>query len=558
MNIQQQRVVDGRIFERLILSGAANLKTHADAVNDLNVFPIPDGDTGDNMYMTINGGIDPMMNVTENSVGEKAKALSEGMLLSARGNSGVILSQLFRGLAQGLEKKEKADLPDFADAFARGAECAYEAVVHPVEGTILTVAREAAVYAKDRINEDSTVESFVLDYLTEAKASLERTPDLLDVLREAGVMDSGGAGLLYIAEGMLYAARDKDVRAEEGKTEKTDAPDYSKFTEDSKMEYGYCVEFLLRLQRMKTDLTTFSPDIFIDYLSGIGDSVVAVRTDTILKIHVHTMTPWKVMEFAQRYGEFLTLKIENMTLQHNENVKNREQSVYSGEFRVKRAHKKFGLVTVATGDGIVSLLKECGADEVIEGGQGKNPSTDDFVRAFERVNADYIFVLPNNGNILLTARQAAELYKDAKVIVIETKDLGQAYSALSLLDYSSSDADVIAEKLRRDMQGVYTGMVTRSVRDACLNGVRIEKDDYIGFTDKTMLVSRKDKIDALSRLLDKMGIAEKEYCIVIYGKGEYESDIAPVKDYVNGQYSGVEFYSVYGGQEVYDYIVILQ
>lgn len=394
MNMQRQKVVDGNIFERLILSGAANLKAHADTVNQLNVFPIPDGDTGENMCMTINGGIAPMKKVEKNSVGEKAKALSEGMLLSARGNSGVILAQLFRGLAKGLESKETVDLENFATAFRQGVQCAYDAVVQPVEGTILTVAREATEYAKDRINADSTVESFVLDYLTEAKASLKRTPELLGVLKEAGVTDSGGAGLMYIAEGMLYATQDNDVKGEGYESVKTVNLDFGKFTEDSEMEYGYCTEFLLRLQRSKTDLTSFTTDIFMDYLSGIGDSIVAFLTGTILKVHVHTMTPWKVLEFAQRYGEFLTVKIENMTLQHNEINEESRKKTEVEELRVRKARKKFGLVTVATGEGIVGIFKECGADVVIEGGQGKNPSTDDFLHAFDEVNADYIFVLP--------------------------------------------------------------------------------------------------------------------------------------------------------------------
>lgn len=558
MNMQRQKVVDGNIFERLILSGAANLKAHADTVNQLNVFPIPDGDTGENMCMTINGGIAPMKNVEKNSVGEKAKALSEGMLLSARGNSGVILAQLFRGLAKGLESKETVDLENFATAFRQGVQCAYDAVVQPVEGTILTVAREATEYAKDRINADSTVESFVLDYLTEAKASLKRTPELLGVLKEAGVTDSGGAGLMYIAEGMLYATQDNDVKGEVYESVKTVNLDFGKFTEDSEMEYGYCTEFLLRLQRSKTDLTSFTTDIFIDYLSGIGDSIVAFLTGTILKVHVHTMTPWKVLEFAQRYGEFLTVKIENMTLQHNEINEESRKKTEVEELRVRKARKKFGLVTVATGEGIVGIFKECGADVVIEGGQGKNPSTDDFLHTFDEVNADYIFVLPNNGNIILAARQAADLYEGSEIIIVESKNVGQAYSALSLLDYSSDDPGVIADKLKQDMQGVATGMITRSVRDAVLNGVEIESDDFIGFTDKTMLVSRKDKTDAVCGLIDKMGIEEKEYCILVYGQNGSENGCDVVRDYVCRHYPKVEFYSVYGGQEVYDFIVILQ
>lgn len=557
MNIRQSKTVDGNIFERLMLSGAANLKFHAATVDGLNVFPIPDGDTGENMCMTINGGIQPMKNVEKNSLCEKAKAFSEGMLLSARGNSGVILSQLFYGTAAALAKKEQVSLYDLADSFERGVECAYKAVVKPVEGTILTVAREAAAFAKSRINKESTLESFTTDYLSEAKASLKRTPELLAVLKEAGVTDSGGAGLMYIAEGMMLAAQNNDVKAETETAYSAANPDFDKFTEDSEMQFGYCTEFLLRLQNAKTDIKNFTPDIFIDYLSCIGDSVVAFLNGTILKIHVHTMTPWKVLEFAQRYGEFLTLKIENMTLQHNDLSR---QPVVSdeSELRVKKPRGQFGLVTVAAGEGVISVFKECGADVVIDGGHGKNPSTDDFIKAFDEVNADHIFVLPNNSNIILAARQAASMYRDSEIIVIESKNIGQAYSALSLLDYSSGDAEKIARKIRSDMDGVVTGMVTRSVRDATLNGIEISNNDFIGFTDKTMLAAEKDKTLVFKELAEKMGIDEKQYCIVIYGKDASEEDCSAAENYVCRNYPKVEYYAMYGGQDVYDYILILE
>ena len=386
----QNKTVDGAVFERLVLSGAANLKAHARTVDELNVFPIPDGDTGENMCMTICGGLDGMKKVESNSVEEKAKALSDGMLLNARGNSGVILSQLFRGMAEGFAGVERATLYDVAQALDRGVECAYGAVVNPVEGTILTVAREASEYARSRISEGSTLESFAFDYFTEAKASLKRTPELLAVLKEAGVTDSGGAGLMYIAEGTLSAARGADIVDESSEQAKKIDLDFDKFTENSVMEFGYCTEILLRLQRAKTNLDMFTPQIFIDYLTAIGgDSIVAFVTGTVLKVHVHTMTPWKVLEFAQRYGEFLTVKIENMTLQHNETtvVKDGERLIDDDDLRVEKPRKKFGLVTVATGNGLISAFKECGADVVIDGGQGKNPSTDDFIKAFEQTNA---------------------------------------------------------------------------------------------------------------------------------------------------------------------------
>lgn len=561
MDEMQNKVVDGVAFQRLVLSGAANLKAHARTVDELNVFPIPDGDTGENMCMTISGGLDGMKNVAANSVQEKAKALSDGMLLNARGNSGVILSQLFRGMAEGFIGVERATLHDVAAALDRGVECAYKAVVNPVEGTILTVAREAAAYARKRITPDSSLESFALDYFTEAKASLKRTPELLAVLKEAGVTDSGGAGLMYIAEGTLSAVRGEDVIDNSiEQTVKTEI-DFDKFTEDSVMEFGYCTEILLRLQRSKTNLETFTPQIFVDYLTSIGgDSIVAFVTGTVLKVHVHTMTPWKVLEFAQRYGEFLTVKIENMTLQHNETtvVKKGERLIDDDDLRVEKPRKKFGLVTVATGEGLISAFKECGADVVIDGGQGKNPSADDFMHAFDQTNADHIFVLPNNGNIILAARQAAELYDKSDIIIIESKNIGQAYSALTLLDYSEDDAEKIAQKLREDMSDVSTGMITCSVRDAHLNGVDISSGDYIGFTDKTMLVSEKKKEDAFKGLAEKMKVGEHEFCIAVFGKEANEDERNEAESYISKNYPMVEFYSIDGGQDVYDYILILE
>lgn len=557
----QNKTVDGAVFERLVLSGAANLKAHARTVDELNVFPIPDGDTGENMCMTICGGLDGMKKVESNSVEEKAKALSDGMLLNARGNSGVILSQLFRGMAEGFAGVERATLYDVAQALDRGVECAYGAVVNPVEGTILTVAREASEYARSRISEGSTLESFALDYFTEAKASLKRTPELLAVLKEAGVTDSGGAGLMYIAEGTLSAARGADIVDESSEQVKKIDLDFDKFTENSVMEFGYCTEILLRLQRAKTNLDMFTPQIFIDYLTAIGgDSIVAFVTGTVLKVHVHTMTPWKVLEFAQRYGEFLTVKIENMTLQHNETtvVKDGERLIDDDELRVEKPRKKFGLVTVATGDGLISAFKECGADVVIDGGQGKNPSADDFMKAFDQTNAEFIFVLPNNGNIILAAKQAADLYKKSEITVIESKNIGQAYAALTLLDYSDDDAEKIAQKLREDMSDVKTGMITCSVRDANLNGVEISNGDYIGFTDKTMLVSEKKKENAFIELAEIMNAGRYEFCIVVFGKDATAAERDAASSYITEKYPSVEFYTIDGGQEVYDYILILE
>ncbi len=543
--------VDGILFEKLITSGAMNLKANMQEVNDLNVFPIPDGDTGDNMFMTINGGLPFLKSVEENSLCLKAEALANGMLLNARGNSGVILSQLFNGLSKGLKDLESADVKQFASAFKKGVEQAYSSVIKPVEGTILTVAREAADYAYNNTDERSTINSFIQDYIHEMANSLERTPELLDVLKEAGVIDSGGAGLLYIAKGFNNALEGKEVSETTNETKSVNL-DFSKFNENSVMEFGYCTEFLLQLQRSKVDIESFDIQVIIDYLETIGDSIVAFLTGSIVKVHVHTMTPHKAMEFCQNFGEFLTLKIENMTLQHNEVVKKEEKKVK------KQPHKKYAVITVATGEGLINTFYDLGVHEVIDGGQGKNPSIKRFIEAFEKVNAEYIYVLPNNSNIIMAATEAAELYKDSNVYVIKTKNFGQAYSALSTIDFSCDEPDEIAKMFEESMQDVITGMITKSIRTANINNVDIHEDDYIGFTDKTMHVSHKEKLDTYFDLLEKLETESKSFLINVYGDSVTNEEKQIINQKLKEKYPLLEAYEIQGNQEVYDFIIILE
>lgn len=557
MDYLQTKIIDGELFANLIVSGVAELKKHIQTVNDLNVFPIPDGDTGDNMYHTIYGGISGLNRITENDVGKKANALKESMLLNARGNSGVILSQLFSGIAKGLKDCSVASVADFAKAFDEGVKTAYLAVVTPVEGTILTVARESVNYANSNVTEDKTLTSFLDDMLTEMKRSLEHTPELLPVLKEAGVIDSGGAGLYYIIDGMRCAASGNALSVSgESSDEQKPSVDFSLFNEYSVMEYGYCTEFLLRLQTCKTDVNAFNVQTIIDYLNTIGDSIVAFKTDTIVKVHVHTLTPQKALDFAQRFGEFLTVKIENMTLQHSETVKNaaREEVAFA---KVEKPRKKFGVLAVASGEGLISMLKDIGADEVINGGQTNNPSSEDFINGFEKINAECIFVMPNNGNVILTAKQAAKIYEGAEIRVIETKNIGDCYAALSMADFTVNDADEAEKILKDNMADVSTGMVSAAIRDAHLNGVDIKSGDYIGFTDKTVYVSSPDKVTAAKTLVEKMGISEKPFLIAIFGKNVTEEEKNKIRAF-SGEFKDLEYYDIDGGQEVYDFILILQ
>lgn len=554
-NNAKEKIIDGELFEKIVLAGAYNLKANVDIVNDLNVFPIPDGDTGDNMFMTIKGGLEGLKNVTENSVGLKAKALAEGMLLNARGNSGVILSQLFAGLANGVAGLDTVDVHGFGEALNIGVKQAYASVVKPVEGTMLTVAREAADYGVSHSGEEVTLGAFFDGFVNEMKVSLDNTPNLLAVLKEAGVIDSGGAGLLYIGEGMKNAIEGNEIAVTEDQATLKEDVDFSKFTEDSEMVYGYCTEFLLQLQNCKVNAKDFEIQPIIDYLNTIGDSIVAFKTGTVVKVHVHTLTPYKAMEFCQQFGEFLKIKIENMTLQHSENAGKIEKAKPK---KIKSNRTKFGLVTVATGEGLIKTFTECGADVVIDGGQGRNPSIERFIEAFDDANADNIFVLPNNSNIIMAAKQARDLYKDSQVYVVETKNFGQAYSILSMLDYSANDPIEIVENMKSDMANVLTGMITSSIRDANIDGVEIQKGQYIGFTDKTMRVCCHSKVSTFMALAESLNADEKEFMIVVYGKSLSDKEKQEIREKTNEKYTNLEFYEIDGGQEIYDVIVILE
>ena len=551
MNLVKERVIDGNDFEKLITSGVYNLKKHIDIVNDLNVFPVPDGDTGDNMYLTINGGLNSLKNINENAIGVKAEALANGMLLNARGNSGVILSQFFYGIALSLKDKINADTKVIAKALKEGVNKAYASVVNPVEGTMLTVIREATENAINNLEKNESIGDFFDYYLNEMKSSLDRTPDLLFSLKEADVVDSGGKGLVYIVEGMKSAIDGKEIENNEEQNVNISSVDFSKFNEDSIMEYGYCTEFLLQLQKCKCDVNSFDVKELIKFLETIGDSIVAVKTNSIVKVHVHTLTPYKALEYAQRFGEYLTVKIENMTLQHNDLNKKEIK-------KIKKEKTKYGIVTVLNGQGLKDSFYDLGVDVIIDGGQTSNPSIESFIEAFDECNADNIFVFPNNSNIIMAANKAKELYSKANVIVINSKNIGEAYSSISLLDYSSDNLDEIKENFEINMQNVTTAMLTKSIRNALINNVDIKENDYIGFKDKIMLTSNKDKLESYFELLNKLDIEHKNYLINIYGKDLLNKEKEIIEKYINDNYPSLEYYSIEGDQEIYDVILIME
>lgn len=546
----QVKKLDGVIYAKMLHRGALRLHKHKEEINNLNVFPIPDGDTGDNMFLTFMGGVEATKE--ENlSLGQVARKAADGMLLSARGNSGVILSQFFDGIATGLEGIDEADIKTIQSALDLGVKHAYRAVMKPIEGTILTVARDAVFYANQ--HQPKTMEGLFTLVVDEAKRALGRTPDLLPTLKQAGVVDSGGAGLIYILRGMRRTLIDGEEGSDIPLTQAAEnAINPDLFTEDSVLEYGYCTELLLRLQNAKTDIAAFNVNTITDYLTSFGDSVASVKTGSIVKIHVHTKTPDKVLAFCQQFGEFLKIKIENMSLQHN-------NTIDSGEIAkpAKQERKPYGVVVAASGAGIQNTFREVGADVIVDGGQSMNPSAEDFLRAFDTVNAEVIFVFPNNGNVIMAAKQAAQMYKEADVRVIESKNIGEGYAALSMLDTSSNDTDAIVEDLYFCMENVVTAVVSRSVRDADM-GVEVHSGDYIGFVGKDILCSKPGRKEATIDLIDKIDFSSHDIIIMVYGKDTLPEEVEEIQSYIEEKSPSTELYTINGEQDIYSYVLIAE
>ncbi len=548
------RLINGALFENMVKGGAENLYANKGIVNDLNVFPIPDGDTGDNMYMTIDSGASAPVSEGQSGLGEVSARIAHGMLLGARGNSGVILSRIFAGIAAGLKDLKDADIETFGEALKKGSAEAYNAVSVPVEGTILTVFRDAVSYAGARINADTTLDGYFCDLIAELRRSLERTPDLLDVLKEAGVVDSGGAGLMYIVEGMKNAIYGGEItRAERGAPSSAKAVNIDTFTSDSELEFGYCTEFLMRLQSSKTDIDKFDINEFTELVKSMGDSVVSFVDGTIVKVHVHTMKPGDVLNACQKYGEFLTLKIENMMLQHNETViENRL------ELKKEKTRKKFGITAVASGEGLTEMFRSLGADEVVDGGQSMNPSSGDFIAAFEKINADCILVFPNNGNVILAAMQAADMYDKSEIRVIPTKTVGEGYSALSMLDTEGKTADEAAEEALEYAKGVVTGFVSRAGRTTEMDGVSIVSGDFIGFSDDVVYSDSPDKCAAASSLCDRLDAGSYDVLLLLAGRDCSDADAERLYNELNGKYKDTEIIMQNGGQPLHDFILVLE
>ncbi len=550
------KYLGGLLFAKMMRGGASELRANADEVNKLNVFPVPDGDTGDNMTMTIESGIAAIENNDSDDLAEVIMVLSRGMLLGARGNSGVILSQFFAGIAKGFKDTNKADALTLGNALKQGVEQAYTSVMTPTEGTILTVMREAVEFAVSKITPKSTIRTLFSDLSSEMHASLERTPEILPVLKEAGVVDSGGAGLYYIIDGLNRVLNGEEVPELKFSAEQkphVSAAISGSFGPDSVMTFGYCTEVLLQLQNAKCDPEAFDVEELKSFLSGIGDSIVAFKTESIVKIHVHTFTPEKVFEYCRRYGEFLTVKVENMSVQHTE----RKEGAKT-EDKTEAEKKKYGIVAVSNGAGIERLFLEFGCDRIVQGGQTNNPSTNDFIVAFEGINAEHIFVFPNNGNIVMAASQAAEIYTKAKVHVIGAKTIGAGYVALSSMDFENSDVDELIAQADEAIARITSGYISPAVRDADMNGIHVSEGDTIGIIGKEIVVSEPDRMTACHALADKLLEGGAFMLTVFTGIDSLLEDRAELEAYISRKYNGVECYFIDGGQDIYPYMFVAE
>lgn len=560
----QLKRIDGALFKALVINGAENLKLNYQKIDALNVFPVPDGDTGTNMKMTIDGGVNEINNLDETSIYEVSKKLSRGMLMGARGNSGVILSQLFRGISKAFEGHNDADAMRLAEAFASGVKQAYKAVMKPVEGTILTVSREASEKMLSISSSRMTIAEFLTEYIEEAKASLKRTPELLPVLKEAGVVDSGGAGFITILEGMLMALNGEHISQKTMKeaTHTVSTKVISKSNSDA--TFGYCTEFILQIAE-ENDPESFDEKNVLDKISQLGDSIVVVKDEDIVKVHIHTLKPGDVLNVGQQFGEFVHLKIENMTIQHNESqeiIHATEGPCECGEEHkpiVKKpdVRKRYAIVSVASGDGLVKTFMEMGADYIVSGGQSMNPSTEDFIRGFDTLNADNIIVFPNNKNIILAAKQAAKIYNESKVWVVETSSLAQGFSALTMLDLNGEPQEII-DDLKNVIDNVTTGLITYSIRDTEFEGIKIKKDDFIGIKNNKIVTSNKRRIDAVKNLLKAAITDDKEIITIIYGANTNNKEVNEILKHIEKNYSNLEIDVIEGNQEVYSYILAIE
>ena len=569
MSLQQ---IDAKMLSKMFLAGAKNLESKKEWINELNVFPVPDGDTGTNMTMTIMSAAKEVAALGEGiDMQSLCKAVSGGSLRGARGNSGVILSQLLRGFTKRIKEEEYLTIPVLTEAFEKAVETAYKAVMKPKEGTILTVAKGGAEHASKIVKNCDDIVEFARQVIEQMREVLSRTPDMLPVLKEAGVVDSGGEGLVTILEGVYDALTGKEVHYEA----ESGAPVGSNATNSAKVEgistgdikFGYCTEFIILLEK---EFTSRDEKSLKGYLESIGDSIVCVADEELVKIHVHTNDPGLAIQKGLSYGELSRMKIDNMREEHNERLiqsgsasgTSPEASPgvtqASGEKKEEETPwKKVGFISVSVGEGLGNIFRELGADYVIEGGQTMNPSTEDILDAVSHVRAETIYIFPNNSNIVLAANQARDLTEDKHIVVIPTKNIPQGITAMiNYIDGNSEEENEAA--MTEAVQQIKSGQVTYAVRDTSIDGKEIKQGDIMGLSDKTIEVVGSDVKETTLRLIDALKDEETELITLYYGAESSEEEAQEIAAAVCGKYEEIEVETEYGGQPIYYYFISVE
>ena len=545
--------VSGTLFKKMITNGAVNLKNNHKEIDHLNVFPVPDGDTGTNMQMTMMAGVKEVKNTQTESIQDISKILSRGLLMGARGNSGVILSQFFRGLYNEIAKidSDSMSVDEFIQALVGGYQMSYRTIMDPVEGTILTVVRESAEKVLQERKNLNSVEDVLRVYLNQAKETLIKTPELLPVLKEAGVVDSGGAGFIKIIEGWVMALEGHELIEDQPQPEELVMHDHIGAHQlgDVDIKFGYCTEFIVKLFDSERDI-----ELEIrEPLSQMGDSLVVVQDEDLLKVHVHTNQPGVALTLAQKYGDLQTIKVDNMRNQHS-SIMNDE---VEAQPKKSKEVSKYAILAVASGTGIRDAFLELGVDKVIEGGQTMNPSAEDFVNAIDELNAENILILPNNSNIILTAEQTKELLPELNIRVVKSKNIAQGYSSLIAFDPTMEIDDNVLEMMDA-INNMKSGEVTYAIRDTELNGVKITKDDFIGIAANEIKVSTNSKVTTTEELLKLLIDDESEIATIFFGNDVTEDELDDVVSFVNKLAPDIEIELVEGKQDIYSFIIAVE
>ena len=557
------KIIDADLLQKAFLAGAYNLERNKEYINELNVFPVPDGDTGSNMSLTIMSAANEVSNLQHPGLKELSKTISSGSLRGARGNSGVILSQLLRGFCKEIKEKSEINVNVLADGFVRGVETAYKAVMKPKEGTILTVAKAMAEKAVELAEQGVDVEEFAEAVIECGDETLEKTPELLPVLKEAGVVDSGGQGLMEFLKGAYNGLTGKEVVDVKpaNKTTGSGAAVDSESIDTSDIKFGYCTEFIINLEK---EFTMDDEIKFKEYLTSIGDSLVCVADDDFVKIHVHTNHPGLAFEKGLEYGSLTKMKVDNMRKEHHEKlmkeqdkIKSAERDAELAELKKKEEKKPYGFVAVSVGKGLDSIFAELGVDHIISGGQTMNPSTDDVLSAVEKVNADTVFVLPNNKNIILAANQAASIEKEKKVIVIPSKTIPQGISAMIGFEGTLSPEEN-AESMKEAMSMVKSGEVTYAVRDTSIDGKEIKTGDFMGISDDGIKSVGTDITEVVKELVKEMAYDGSELISVYYGQDVNNEEAEKLVKALSDTYPDYEIELHPGDQPVYYYILSVE